>query len=911
MRKLTEHKIALCGSVLGLALAGAALAQEQSGETVKTAPDVSTTEKLPANHNKKEERVSVTGSRIKRVESEGTAPITVVDSKQIEESGAKTVAELMRGSTASPGGNFEGTGGYVRSGAATADLMGIGSNRTLVLLDGKRLPVDQSIGAVNVNNIPVTIIERIEFLRGGASAVYGSDAVGGVVNIITKKGYTGNEASVSSSVPQHGGGEKMTVNALSGFLIGESSYGMVTAGYSKSNEIISDNRAYSKGNEPRNYSEKLAPHGTYSYRIYENGKPGNWTPSDNCPEENRRVTDPDRPNNVFCAGPLDKEGTWRMPRTEEGFVTGRAESAIGKVDISVNAIYNRKSSLVNAGNYLNRTWDPITHRGVIISSQKAGELGLGLADGQNMEIYTQTPEMADRMSVNIDQAYGGSVTAETKLGGWNWTLSDTGFKTTNKRNYDNVLNKEKEINLLHPRDEDGNILPAKYVPIDPNRDTSVLASIYDDMRSSEVNTGNTADLYASRDLVSLPGGKLSLLLGASFTTETYQQNADARDQQFLTLGGEETGLPVYTGTAAVSGRGDRQISSMFTELIVPAVKDLEIMTALRADSYSDFGQSTNFSVGSKYKVIDELLFRFNVASSYKAPSLSDLHQEGGGGYRWVTDEKWCEREKANGNSCPTPDRQIYVDGPGNKDLKEEKGSSYSIGTVIEPVRDVSLLVDYINVHLTNTFGTSDVQDVVDNYYQNRPNGSNTVKSADGIISSLGTPTQNLGTLDVKAVNTELNASQMAEGYLVGLQSNYFRYLSFKEQDNLEKPTRQKNGYKYYPSWRFTNTWSVGKDGHTMSLTSSTIAKQVTDPEDVDPNVPNLAPTYHDIGEYTQHTVAYSYRGDTYGFTLGVKNVMDQIGGRDNSGYINGYENVNTALYSLDGRTFFTGMSARF
>src|SRR5690554_4080860 len=187
-------RLALMFGGASLAFSGSAMAQDQSGEEqVEEA----------------QERIQVTGSRIKRIDLEGAVPLTVIDREAIELSGDLSVTDVLRGTTFNSFGSFRPQSGSSAQGTASIDMRGLGADRTLVLVDGRRLPKSPSTGSTqDLNTIPIGAVERVEILSDGASAVYGSDAIGGVINIVTRKDYNGAEISLgagSVSYPSDGG----------------------------------------------------------------------------------------------------------------------------------------------------------------------------------------------------------------------------------------------------------------------------------------------------------------------------------------------------------------------------------------------------------------------------------------------------------------------------------------------------------------------------------------------------------------------------------------------------------------------------------------------------------------------------------------------------------------------------------
>lgn len=176
---------------------------------------------LAAEDGAKVERIEVTGSRIKQVDMETASPVTVLTAADIQMTGEATVADVLNNSSVNSFGSWRGTSGYGSGASATSSVQmrGLDSKYTLILLDGRRLPGTSSSSgaAADTSRIPMAIVERIEILREGASAVYGSDAVAGVINIITKKNFEGLNFSYDSSLPSMKGGDENRFNVTTGY----------------------------------------------------------------------------------------------------------------------------------------------------------------------------------------------------------------------------------------------------------------------------------------------------------------------------------------------------------------------------------------------------------------------------------------------------------------------------------------------------------------------------------------------------------------------------------------------------------------------------------------------------------------------------------------------------------------------
>ena len=191
------------------------------------------------------ERIEVTGSRINRTDVETASPVTVISSEFIAQSGYNSVEEILSAQPTAAGMNLGATTNNGSGGSATVNLRGMGAQRTLVLLNGRRM-VSSGTGAdsaVDLNTIPVAMIKNIEILKDGASAVYGSDAIAGVVNIITKKDFVGTELTVDGSQTDKGDGTSKGISLLHGLEIGEGNL-VLGLQYSDRGEIIQSDRDF-------------------------------------------------------------------------------------------------------------------------------------------------------------------------------------------------------------------------------------------------------------------------------------------------------------------------------------------------------------------------------------------------------------------------------------------------------------------------------------------------------------------------------------------------------------------------------------------------------------------------------------------------------------------------------------------
>ncbi|SMF04732.1 TonB-dependent receptor plug domain-containing protein [Pseudobacteriovorax antillogorgiicola] len=879
---------------------------------------------LPATlHGQEEsiEKLEVTGSRLKRATLETSSPIKVIDREQIEISGVTSVGDLIRKSaSSSPTGNFSGSSGFVASGAATIDLLGLGSDRTLVLLDGKRMPIDQGLGAVNIDNIPISLIERIEILSGGASSVYGSDAVGGVVNIITKKEVDGALVSVTATGTQGGGGEETDIQAAFGGKVGPNFNYVVTAGYKGRQPIYKQNRdlAYVKRPE-RAFTAGNPPAGGYSYRPISldgegNYVVGNWTPSESCPAENQVATVPANPLNVYCAGPRAGRPVELIPKKEEAYASAFFNSSISDWNLSGVLTYSNSVNTTDNGVFYSYGYDPYSGAQPTITLTDAEKAGLnltGAGDVQFVQILAPMPGQPSRTYINTNETYGSNLKLEGDLNN-NWTMSSafSYFISNADREGKNITNKDTLQSLL--------IAPAGSTPeyslIDADRDLSVISTAFEDLQSSETSTQASADVFFSGEIGQLGGGAFSLGVGASLVQETFEQNPDEKDTQF----NEISESPVFTGTFANSGEGDRNVGSVYAEFNAPLTAAVELDGAIRYDNYSDFGDTTNFGLGAKVKALDSLTFRAKGSTSYKAPLLSYISQEGGGGYYTVLDALNCEQEIKDNQVCDpaNPTRQVYVDSKGSDELQPETGVSYTGGFIFEPIQGLALLADYYHVDLESTFKQDEVQEVVDEWYKDNGlegssgdniNGNVVGVDSNGIISRISRPYRNLGKLQVRAVNLSTSYREKFGSIRFVYSNEYFRMLSYKLQEAEGKELKEQVGYFGTPDYRYNNSVSLGYDIHSMTVRAQTIAGTEIDPEDADDDSIGSK-----VGEYTEYDLAYSMNSAGFGsLQIGVNNVFDTIGGIEDGNFLRSESVETTSLYSYTGRSYFVKYTQTF
>ena len=619
IRKLSVALARALGGGLALSVAATAVhAQQQTAQRV--------------------EKIEVTGSNIKRVDTEGPAPVEIITKQQIERTGATNTNELLRsiatidifdqGETASnsPAG----------SGTATIRLRGFSENNTLVLLNGKRLPINalyDSSGAgaaVDINMIPLSAIERVEILKDGGSAIYGADAVAGVVNFITKRDWTGGEVRVGYGRSSRGDAEEQTLSAAAGFgNLDRNNYNVLVAvDRFKRDPIFRKDRENSRSVDFRRY-------GAGDYRSV-------FSPFGNILDDDFNLTG----QTVRPCPPENLSGGLCRYDFNASILTGYngadrwSGMIIGHVrlgsSLKAYAQYNYSQSkdhfeahpvpdffLLPSGNYY---------------------AGRFLQGG---------PRITDRKS-EVNHLVLGLQGAFAR---WDWELNAGQGKseiTNRDRNYYNA-------DLWFPALDSG--------LIDATVDTNNPAFV-ESLKVRPIRFGESqisfAEAKVSGELMQLRNGPLAFAAGAQGMREELTDLPDELTQQGLVVGSIQQ--------SAVSAR--RNVKSVYAEVNVPILRSLELQGALRYDKYPNESKASP-KIAARWSVTPNFLVRGSYTESFRAPSLKQLFGNPDQGADTIASPEECAAINQPAD-CTVP---VFVQTGGNVGLKAEKGKTYNIGLV--------------------------------------------------------------------------------------------------------------------------------------------------------------------------------------------------------------------------------------
>ena len=696
---------AACGGAIALSVEHA-LAQDAGGEVRGTI------------------RVDVTGSHLKRTESEGALPLQIITRDEMINGGIQTAQELLERVSANQSfGSFnvaQGIGGGL-TGFTAASLRGLGSERTLVLLNGRRLaPYALSGGdSVDLSGIPLSAIERVEILKDGASAIYGTDAIGGVINFILRRDFTGMEVYGDYYVTEHPGGNSNRANATFGYgsLDTDRYNAFLSVDYFRQQSLAARQRDFSRtayipslGRDssslapiPANILQSDGFGQIWGFSDIHNPTipfPGGPTPASCLPPYSLPPVDPTSPLCVFDAAAVidtipDSEKlnavgrfTWQATPTDQVFVEGTYYHGRFVHRIAPTPVF----SPFEFGNDFSLLPSSPFYPAAFVASLPGGD------PTQRLEILYRLLELGPRVDQTVADQWTAVVGMQGTRNGWDYQGSANWVRNQQKSAYvSGYVDATRLAPLLHSGtvNEFGFNTPDIVQQL---RDTQVFGPAHDNRAS---NYG--ADFRISRDALALPAGPLAVAAGLEGRRESLEQ---LRSE--LTA----SGAIVSTGGAVPSiPTAYRTVWAAFAEANIPVLKNLEADIAVRFDHYSDFGSTTNPKLSLRWQPAKNVLLRGAYGTGFRAPTLSELFQPLGTGIAVGPDPIRCP---VTGSEFDCGALFRAADG-GNPALQPERSKQFSAGIVLEPAAGLSASVDYYDVEIRNLVQFVDENTIFDNY----------------------------------------------------------------------------------------------------------------------------------------------------------------------------------------------------
>ncbi|MEQ1595492.1 MAG: TonB-dependent receptor [Casimicrobium sp.] len=659
------------------------------------------------------EKIEITGSNIKRVDTETASPVQIITREDIERSGAQTVSDLLQKIPSNNGGAFnESSLNSFAAGSSAVSLRGLGPQATLILLNGRRLTnYGFAVGAqtvfVDLNTIPLEAVDRVEILKDGASAIYGSEAMAGVVNIILRSDFKGGivKAGLGTSQESDASVYRASVAYGVGDIAKDRWNAFGTLEYYKRDPLFTRDRSYTA-------SSDLRPLGGSDLRTV-NAYPGNydrlststigWTGGNTSPGFTVRTPVAGcKTLNTTAAGgvcvlePNDYLST--VPKTER-------YNAFGKVTFALNesttlfgeAGYIQGKTRVESTPAFPTSWLRATDYSLQTISLP-GNAAMVLPVGHPSNPYS-TPvilrytfvDLGPRTSNLTSDVYRLVGGVKGSVGAWDY---EAGLLHT-KSSTENVRTGFVQASALRDAIARGTYL------FGGTNSASVLSSISPNLYRSGSTSMSIADVKVSNpDAIKLPFGSIGVAAGLEHRREDMQDTPDP-----LYANGDIMGL------GATTASGKRNVTSAYVEATAQILKTLEAQAAVRTDRYNDYGNSTTPKFGLKWTPIKEILLRGTYAKGFRAPSLPEISKSSVTGFfNNQTDPQRCE---ATGLPADCNFSIPAVIGPNAK-LVPETANSFTVGVVLEPTKNLSLAVDYYEIKRVNEIGSLDLAFLLDN-----------------------------------------------------------------------------------------------------------------------------------------------------------------------------------------------------
>ena len=735
------------------------------------------------------ERIEVTGSRIKRNDLEGAAPIDVINRDEIAKSGFSNLQQLLERTPVAGTGTFSTRGNNQDStanGGAAISLRGFGSDATLVLINGRRVAVSAfaeniANSFVDINSIPVAAIERIEILKDGASAVYGSDAVAGVVNIIMRKDFDGAELSVS-----HGGTTGPTYDETAASMVWgtqtDDANVTLIVDYFKNTSITGEEMG-------RFGTANQEPYGGGDNRS-SRGFPGNFIVNGEtridpgCPEDSTFGQ-----TCVFDYGPY---GLANPPAERIGAMLQASQNLGENTQAYIElAVQHNSSKASGAATPLDGD------AGLTVpASHPNNPFGVDIGINR-FRTVDAGPRQWDIESDTLRMVVGLRGT----INNWDWDIAaqkgrseamQTGSKQQGWVRTDFL---QEQINL-------GNYNPFGGAYNSPEVIDAITTSL---VRRGESHL-TAYDASISGEAFTLGDHMVSVAAGVEYREE---DAFDQPDDQF------QRGL--IFGTESVSAQADREQYAAYVELLIPVADELEFTVAGRYDHYSDFGSTTNPQLTMKWRPLDNFTMRASFGQGFRAPSLAQIGLGPSQESIFFTDSYRCPVQDVGNPACASTDYTIvFVGGEG---LQPEESETFNLGAVWQVTDEFDITADIWSITQDNKIDKNDYENV---YNAECNNQSSTI-----CVRLAPLPGQTLGELSrlynsyVNVSSQEATGLDLSTSYRLTLQDmGLIRFnLDWSYISKFEKNGIDYAGEYNYPQhrWLASADWTYGDWGIMTSL----------------------------------------------------------------------------------------------
>ncbi len=888
------------------------------------------------------EEVVVTGSRIKRSDAASISPISVLSEADLEASGNLTLENFIQDMPSVNGGDFGAGVNNGNPGIASVSLRGLGPSRTLVLVNGKRFASAADNGYVDLNVIPSSIVERVEVLRDGAATIYGTDAVAGVVNIITKKNYEGIDIDFGYDVTDENDGDQYNLAVTFGSSFDRGNF-VMGAQVNKRDEIRQGDRPFS-----------ACPFFDDGFQKICGGSP-TTTPASFTPL-------------IDDTGPLVADGLGARPFDEAldsfnfaalSYLTTPQDVFSTYASVNYELMDSDDLGYVNANlelNYSNRESDQLLAPVGTFGGWLTGEthpnnpFGTTLCAGNPLCTTPQAVATSRRLTESGGRRFTQDVNTWRLMfgfdgeltNGWIWDVSYTLAKWEDSQRDEGRPNRPNIEEMMDPAlcAASTNGCPGIFNPfLSDSMTAAQIAYGFVGVNTKEESTLNVFQANLSGDFggFELPGGKPGWAVGYENRREEAASKPD---------GGAAIGAIAFTPGEVTAG--DFEVDEAYLELVMPILSGAplaEVLTVEGSFRWTDVdfldSSDTVFKVAAEWAPIEDIRFRATYTEGFRAPNIGELflgQQQSAESY---TDP--CRNYGTSGTDANTvancqsdglpPDFNLAtfqattLQG-GNPDLEPETSESFTFGIVIQPrtIENLTVTIDYFDIEIEDAIGTAPTSEVISSCYAsagfsdslcalivgpafpgvdetpspNAPSRRNSNRQISGVLQTEA----NLATYETSGIDFQVDYGfetgiGLIDLRVSGTYLDAYDYLPFSGGETVKLA----GFFGGDPAFGNPAAFSEWQINYSATLTrenwgANIIARYMSETDDIDAAPANLentadAITYFDVQGY--------YMWNNMTFTAGIRNLTDE-----EPPYVTAYDDMNTLQFSYDtqGRYYY-------
>lgn len=749
------------------------------------------------------ERVVVTGSSIRTTQKEGASAVQVIGARELAATGKTNVADVLRSLSANSGNSYnEQFTGSFSAGTSGLSLRGLGQKNTLVLVNGKRVSsyaTAQNLQEVfvDLNSLPMAAVQRIEVLKDGASSVYGSDAVAGVVNIILYKEFKGTQASVQVGKSTEGTGQDERSFALqtgAGDLAEKGWSVVFSVDGTKRDKLQQSDVAWLRDSDFRDQRG-----GTLA-----------WTPT------NYFGTDPTRLLGGV-QGPLALQPYAELTPGKSGQVLAYNPAQYKTLIPGIERLHSSLRGTLKLGDNAEAYAD------LLYGYSKAEQtFSAPLTVGSGLRAWNNARQALDDIAVVLPVGHPNNP-GSTPLP-FNATLFDLGPRMKQDKvdfhrvlfgvngswqgwDYDASLGhsaskmKETVQNFVNRYEFEKVLAEGSYNFADQSQNSE---AVRERLRLSTLRPAEAqllvADFTASRTLAELPAGALGFAVGAQWR----QEKMDSQTSEAVLSGTE-----LRPAINIIDGQ--RKVAALFSELNIPVLKDLTVNLAGRADHYDDFGSAFSPKGSVRYQAAPWLLLRGTVSRGFRAPSLPEITNSTAVSYGSVVD--------ARDPITPTQARGVTNITRANDALRPERSKNFNLGFVVAPNANSSVGIDYYRIKTHGVIGTESAENILANE-ASAP--EKVARDLDGRIVTLYRQYANMGDREASGIDIDLRHRIRNTGWgSLNLNAQLSRVFKYAEPLSTGAALTNGAGTNYFgsiPKWRGVSsaTWELGAWSNTLT-----------------------------------------------------------------------------------------------